>query len=524
MYHGRIQKIISPLKEIQRYQSVVAPPISTRKNEETQMSRPHLIVIMADQLRYDLIGSEHTPNINQLLSESTVFNRAYCASPLCVPARGAFFTGQYPNTNGSLINPWEPSDAHHGHVKSGTPNLYSLLEQDWDSWHTGKQHLYTEDHQDKSPESKTHWQSLEKGYRPFLKQHDKPTPGGATYKGMMPEMAQGRITRMRKYSIPTTGCYPEHLDYFFDGYIKNTSLEAIKNRDKNKPFMLNAMFLAPHPPLDIPEPFYSQVPSITLPENVGLWSAGQSPLQLYNLTGALGGRYTRQDWEEPWRVYAGLVALLDHCVGEIITQLKTEGMYDDSLILFTADHGEMLGSHCLWQKMCMYEESVRTPTAFKLPKGMSGVAQNDTLISHIDVLPTLCDLLDVEIPNTIQGTSLRHAIETGKPIDRDHIFIQFDGNGARGNFQRCLIQQSQKLIVDLFKDETYFELYDIDNDPQEKYNLAFEQTDTVTNMTKILSNIMHDTQDLIQIPPNAYPHFLQDYKSYQQKEPHYPHP
>lgn len=487
------------------------------------MSRPNLIIIMADQLRYDFIGSEYTPHISQLLNESTVFNRAYCASPLCVPARGAFFTGQYPNTNGSLINPWEPNEAQYGNVKSGTPNLYNHLEQEWDSWHTGKQHLYTEEKIDASPNSKTHWLSLNKGYKPFLNANGKQAPGGPAYRGMMPEMAQGRITRMRKYSIPTTGCYPENLDYFFDGYIKNTALEAIKNRDKNKPFMLNTMFLAPHPPLDIPEPFYSQVQSITLPENVGLWSAGQSPLQLYNLTGALGGRYTRQNWEEPWRVYAGLVALLDHCIGEIIAQLKSEDLYDNSLIVFTADHGEMLGSHCLWQKMCMYEESVRTPTAFKLPKGMSGIAQNDTLISHIDVFPTICDLLDVDIPNTVEGISLRQAIETGSKINRDHIFIQFDGNGARGNFQRCLIYQSQKLIVDLFKDETYFELYDVDNDPQEKYNLAFEKKDTVRDIAGTLSKIMTDTGDHIRIPQNAYQHFLQDYKPYQSNEPHYPH-
>ncbi len=86
--------------------------------------RPHLVIIMADQLRYDLIG-EHTPNINRLLSESTTFDRAYCASPLCVPARGAFFTGRYPNQTGCLINPWEASDASYGEVAANTPNLYS---------------------------------------------------------------------------------------------------------------------------------------------------------------------------------------------------------------------------------------------------------------------------------------------------------------------------------------------------------------------------------------------------------------
>ncbi|MDP6038369.1 MAG: sulfatase-like hydrolase/transferase, partial [Candidatus Latescibacteria bacterium] len=453
------------------------------------MPHPNLIILMADQLRFDLIGSEHTPNINQLISESTVFNRAYCASPLCVPARGAFFTGTYPNTNGSLINPWEPNDAKHGNVKAGTPNLYTLLENDWDSWHTGKQHLYTEEKIDQSPNSKTHWLS-QNGYGKLLQDAGVQRPGGSAFRGMMPEMAEGRITRLKKYSIPTTGCYEPGLDYFFDGYIKNQSLKSIRNRDKNKPFSLNTMFVAPHPPLDIPEPFYSQVKHIDLPENVGLWSAGQSPLQLYNLTGALGGRYTRDDWQEIWRVYAGLVALLDHCIGEIIAELKAHDLYDNSLILFTADHGEMLGSHCLWQKMCMYEESTRAPLVFKLPKGQKGVAQNDTLVSHIDVLPTLCDLLGIDTPSNVEGLSLKNAMERGANLDREHIFIQFDGNGALGNFQRCLIRGHYKLIVDLFQNETYFELYDIINDPQEKINLAFKEQNITRECLDILTTIM----------------------------------
>lgn len=86
----------------------------------------------------------------------------------------------------------------------------------------------------------------------------------------------------------------------------------------------------------------------------------------------------------------GLVALLDHCVGMIIDELKKEGMYDDTLIIFTSDHGEMLGSHCLWQKMCMYEESVRMPLYIKYRKGyVLAVQHSDFIASAVDLLPTL---------------------------------------------------------------------------------------------------------------------------------------
>ncbi len=101
---------------------------------------PHIIVIMADQLRWDALG-EHTPVINRLVEESTLFDRAYCASPICVPARSAFFTGCYPNRTGSIINPWEPLDRRHGDVRAGTPNLYSIFESEWDSHHENRLEL-----------------------------------------------------------------------------------------------------------------------------------------------------------------------------------------------------------------------------------------------------------------------------------------------------------------------------------------------------------------------------------------------
>ncbi len=484
-------------------------------------NRPHLIIIMADQLRYDLIG-EHTPNICRLLSESTTFERAYCASPLCVPARGAFFTGRYPNETGCLINPWETSDAMHGEVEADTPNLYALLECEWDSWHTGKQHLYTEEKFDRSADSKTHWLSLEAGYADHLKAGNMRQPGGPIFRGVLPEMIGGRYSHLKQYSIPTTGCYEGGLEYFFDGYIAQKSLEAIQQRDRDKPFLLNAMFLAPHPPLDIPEPWYSATQHNALPENVGLWSQGQSPLQLYNLPGYLGSRYSRQDWQEIWRVYAGLVSLLDDCVGRIIEALKAENIYDDAFILFTADHGEMLGSHCLWQKMCMYEEATHVPLGIKSPKGRPSVKQSTELVSHIDVLPTLCDLLEVERPPNLSGISLRNTIERGASIDREHIFVQYDGNGSRGNFQRCLVKQDHKLIVDLFQNEIYFELYDLQQDRQEKYNLAFEKQTIARDMINILQGVMLDTSDEITFSMRDYDRFLINYSACQTQVPHYP--
>lgn len=477
--------------------------------------KPNVVVIMADQLRYDAFGA-HTPNINQLKAGSVVFDRAYCASPLCVPARGAFFTGKYPNVNGSLINPWTEQEKRHGMVRPEHAHWYELLEREWDSWHTGKQHLFTEPKLEHSADSKTHWLQLEQRYEAFLKSSGKKKPGGKAFQGIVPELAFGKITRKRNYSIPTVGRYDEALDFFYDGFILNDSLEAIRSRDRSKPFALNAMFLAPHPPLDIPEPWYSMIEQVRLPDNVGVWADNQSPLQLYNLTGMLGSSYTRDEWERIWKVYTGLVALLDHCVGRLIAELKQQGLYDNTLIVFTSDHGEMLGSHRLWQKMCMYEESVKMPLYMKFPADFTPAANRITeLVSSVDVLPTLCDCLGIETPEGVSGLSLMPLIRGKRErLDRERIFIQFDGNGARSNFQRCVIEGDYKLIVDIFKDEMFIELYDTTNDPQEMTNLAFQAEEHRSRIEPMLDSLrehMRNTSDMLDLPESLYDRFLADY-------------
>lgn len=476
------------------------------------MKKTNVVIIMADQLRYDVFEQGFTPNIDALSNESVVFNRAYCACPLCVPARGAFFTGKYPNETGSLINPWDPIDAEHGNVKKGTTNLYSLMENDWDSYHVGKQHFITEEKIDKQVDTKTKWTYTEIDYKKYLKENGKRAPGGIYFRGSVPEMVQGKYTKIKKYSIPTIGCYEEGFDYYYDGYFLKGAIEAIQNRDKSQPFLLNAMFLAPHPPFDVPEPWFSKPINGIVPENVGIWCDKQSPLQLYNLTGALGIRYDREDWEEIWPYYLRLVHLLDYCVGVIIKELKEEGIYEDTLLIFTSDHGEMLGSHNLWQKMCMYEESSRIPLSIKFPHHEFSKKNINHLVSAIDVLPTLCDYLDVEVGTRFSGKSLMPLIR-GDQLDRNEIFIQFDGNGARGNFQRCIIQDNYKLIVDIFKDEYYIELYNVMEDPQEFNNLAFDPIyrDQIQNLLDKIKVHMKETGDLLVLPENIYEEFFDNY-------------
>lgn len=102
-------------------------------------------------------------------------------------------------------------------------------------------------------------------------------------------------------------------------------------------------------------------------------------------------------------------------------------------------------------------------------------------------------------------------MQRGAPAAREELFIQFDGNGARGNFQRCLVRGPHKLIVDLFKDEIFFELYDVLADPQEQQNLAWDQPQLVQPLLDALRARMQGGGDLLQIPASAYERFRVDY-------------
>lgn len=483
------------------------------KAEVTSVSQTPVIIIMADQLRFDALG-KFTPHINALRADGVSFNRTYSASPICVPSRASFFTGRYPNNTGSLLNGWQKSDEHLREVKSRTPNLYEVMGRNWSSWHVGKQHFYTKDKIDSDPKSTTKW-IVQKDYKEWILSAGVKPPGGREYSSMIPQLESGEYTHLKRYTIPNIGVYKEGLRYFHDNYFGEKSVEIINQHSGDKPLLLNTMFLSPHPPFSIPEPYFSKIKAedLVLPDNVGVWYDDQSPLQLYNLSGFIGTRYSRSDWAKIWPKYFGLVSLLDDEVGKMIEALKKKGLYDKALIIFTSDHGEMLGSHSLWQKSCMYEESARVPLIIKFPASYpQSIKATDELVSLVDVWPTLKDFFQLKTEQETDGVSLMPLMQ-GKSLNRSQVFIQYDGNAGYGNNQRCVINGNYKLIMDSFKDEVFLELYDVINDPGETRNLAVkpEYGPLTKKMIIQIKSYMRDTKDILRFPDKVYETFIAKY-------------
>ena len=462
------------------------------------MKKKNVVLISADQLRKDFLGRGFTPNIDALMNESIVYDSCYCNSPLCVPARGAMLTGTYPSTNGSLINPWQPPDIRYGLVREGIENIYGIMEGlGYECIHTGKQHLYTENGniETRPEEYHTRFLTTEKTYKAWLKENGYPRPGGKVYRTTVPKLVEGRYTVAKGNSNGRSGIYSGPENAYFDIYFTDQLLEHIDERDREKPLFLSCMYLAPHPPFCIPERYFNMYRNEDIPiqGNTGTWSPLQSPLQLYQITGSIGNSFTRDEWQETWRVYAGLCTLLDDQVKRVIDYLKKEGIYDDSVIIFTSDHGEMLGDHQLFQKMCMYQEVVNVPLSIRIP-GVEG-RKVDTLTTHIDLLPTLMDILGEESLSQFQGESL-----LGEKREK-LAYIQFDGTDELGNFSRAVTDGRMKLVMDIFKDEIFPELYDTEKDPEETENLAFnrEYWPLFNEMLGHLENHMKESGDFLEI-------------------------
>ncbi|CAL1518702.1 sulfatase-like hydrolase/transferase [Chitinophaga sp. MM2321] len=494
--------------------------LCTHLHGYTQRKDVPVIIIMADQLRYDAIG-KYTPNINALKKDGVSFNRTYTASPLCAPSRAAFFTGRYPNNTGGLINGWVGEDEHYRNVKSGTPNLYQTMSSNWDAWHVGKQHFFTQDKIDENPRIKVQW-ITQKDYKEWLKPQGVKSPGGREFTGFSPELVSGEYSHVKRYTIPVAKAYKEGLQYFPDDYFGEKSAEIIKKHNTGKPLLLTTMFLSPHPPFDIPAPYFDKIrqQDLNIPANVGQWYKDQSPLQLYALSGFIGSRYSRDDWAKLWPKYFGLVNLLDDETGKIIQALKDKGLYDKALIIFTADHGEMLGSHSLWMKMCMYEESTRVPLIIKFPSDFRpAVGETNQLVSLTDVWPTLMDFLQINPKDKTDGISLMPLLKN-KSFNRNKVFIQYDGNAAYGSNQRCVVSGNYKLIMDTFKDEIYLELYDIIKDPEETVNLVMDPAYEALSrklIGEIQEHMLH-TNDLLKFSGDVYQNFISHYATLGQKQ------
>jgi arylsulfatase A-like enzyme len=208
----------------------------------------------------------------------------------------------------------------------------------------------------------------------------------------------------------------------------------------------------------------------------------------------------RDDWRKTWAAYFGLITMVDACIGQVIEALEQRGVWDDALIIFTQDHGEAIGSHRMFQKMTMYEESAHVPLLVKPPGG--GRGRRAQCVGHVDLAPTICDFAGARPLSCAWGESLRGPIECADAAWRDVTYLEFNGDHGRGYPSRAVTDGRYKYIFH-FCDRD--ELYDLQADPQETRSLADDprQQERRHAMRALLARWMRETDDVLDIERDA---------------------
>ena len=371
------------------------------------MDRPNILFITSDQHRGDSLGCTghpcvQTPHMDKLFHEGTCFDNAYVDCPLCIPARTTLLTGIHGHNYGCCD--WAPD------FRIDIPREHLLGSQ------------LTRSGYQTELIGKTHWQldpSDRAGFEHVL-----------TYDALNKQVKQ-ELSRPSAYltgvgaNEPQTDLcqLPPHLHS--TDWVVDRSIEFLDNRQLNQPFFLWTSFIDPHPPFVAREPYYSMyrdadIPAPLIPE----WlESDECPLWLHH------HRWTFNPWLLPpeqirrtREVYYGMITHLDAQLGRLFGYLFQNKLWENTIIIYTSDHGEQLGDYHDFHKQSFYEGSSRVPFLVRFPKKYDypNAMHSDALIDLADVYPTLLDIAGCNIPDGLDGSSLIPVVagkqQTHKPF------------------------------------------------------------------------------------------------------------
>lgn len=423
--------------------------------------RPNLLYLMTDQQRADTIGMvqcgiEVTPNLNRLAARSAHFTRAYTSCPICMPARTALATGVYPTTSGVLTN-----DQVSAPPNDRVPLQQILCEAGYDVAQVGIEDIWLRPRM--SERGQMHFVRTT-DYDLYLSERGMSAPTPDRLRTPLTEQTE-RGPDTRPYANCLTEPWPFEARHFADAYFAREAVSFLRT-DRSRPFAAFLGVTSPHPPLRAPEPYCSlfDPDEIDLPDNVGALSESVPANRRRGIPAQMGADVSISDWRKAWSAYLGLTHLADAELGRVLDVIGDDS---NTVVAFTSDHGDMLGQHRMYQKMEMYESALRVPLVVHHPSGP--VREIDSVVSHLDVMPTLLDLLDVPVPEGLDGRSLADAIRSGASLEPQPAFAQFSGCFGIADIRRAVVRDRFKYV---WSPDDQVELFDLEADPMEMNNLA----------------------------------------------------
>jgi choline-sulfatase len=435
-------------------------------------SRPNILLIMADQLAAPFLPAYghpvvKAPALNALAASGTVFESAYTNSPLCAPARFSMLAGQCNSKIGAYDNAAEfpssvPTFAHH------------LRGAGYQTCLAGKMHFVGAD--------QLH------GYEERLTTDIYPADFGWTPNW---EDAEGRFDwwfhNMDSVRYAGVADSSNQLDYDDEvGFQAVRKLRDLARTNDARPWMLTASFTHPHDPYVARQQYWDRYDhaAIDMPKVGALPVDRLDPhsRRLRNVSAMDAVELTDEQIRNARHAYYANISYVDDWVGTLLATLKTGGMADNTVVIFTADHGDMLGERGLWYKMNFFEGAARVPLIVSGPGVVSGRAPEH--VSLLDLLPTMLDLAGVETPAEADGTSLVPLL-AGHHDPTRTATGEYLGEGAVAPI--IMIRKDNWKYVHCDVDPP--QLYDLVTDPLELTNLAANAThaDTVATFAKMVT-------------------------------------
>lgn len=437
-------------------------PFQTAKQDS-----PNILWICTDQQRWDTIGAlnnkyVHTPNIDRLVREGVSFTRAHVQSPICTPSRSSFLTGKYASTvrgsrNGSAY--W----ANAAPLISATLN-----DAGFDAALVGKFHLSSA--QANQPEIRPE----NDGYRVFHYCH-APHQGGSTNDYIRWYQDRGvdilAIREERGY-VPT--------EYHETPWMTDRTIDFI-TEGRDQPWLVSLNIYDPHGPFDAPPEYINRYDIDSLPgprfRDSDLVEKGVFSNVMFQ--GSTPRKQSDREAKLEQAKYWAQIDLIDENIGRLLKTLEETGQMDNTMIIFTSDHGDMNGDHGLHQKGCrFYEGLVRVPLIFWYPKMFKQNLQSDALVELVDIVPTLLEIAELPIPDDLQGKSLLPILTGAKSPDhhKDYVRSEFyDTLGMRPDqgheFNYGTMLRSERFKLCIYHGHEKGELFDMHNDPEEYTNL-----------------------------------------------------
>lgn len=418
---------------------------------------PNIVLMVSDELAAGVLpaygGDVDTENLDRLAEEGTVFESAYCNSPVCTPSRYSMLTGRYPWSIGAYHN--------QSPVPSDVENLASMLSsRDYETVGIGKMHF-------KGTEQM--WGYERRPYGDFGGLSHQPDP---------------LATAPRLSYVKDAGAADIEESQMQDVLVGDLACDFLDKRDGERPFFLHLSFNFPHYPLRPPERLFSKYypTRADLPE----WGTAPDPehswmqerRDVYRVL--LGeGSYTDEEIARARAAYYACTELVDEQVGRVLAKLDRHGLAEDTVVIFTADHGEMLGEQGTWEKNCFYEQSVRVPLITRYPGMFDGGQRISDIVELVDLFPTVEVVTrpdtEQDHPRDLDGESLTHLIE-GQPSRRkDFAISELAPTYVRG-LARMVRLGKWKYVA---YDNASPSLFDLDTDPAERHDLGLSGSDAV---------------------------------------------